>query len=179
MSEAFLRVDFKEVLVGHMRLILEFYKKSLGLFTRWTTFLSVCLSGQSSWLGMWVLGMCGPTWHKKGVEGVGGDRGQFILAILPIMNCRCAWYNESRLLLFWVPSIFCISICTVAYLASSLYCHGTWKLETPRQGPRLTLGVGALQCALPPWRRFFIGEHNPTGFTFGFNKEGAVPLNKF
>ena len=39
--------------------------------------------------------------------------------------------------------------------------------------------VGALQCALPPWRRFFIGEHNPTGFTFGFNKEGAVPLNKF
>ena len=27
--------------------------------------------------------------------------------------------------------------------------------------------------------RFFIGEHNPTGFTFGFNKEGAVPLNKF
>ena len=21
--------------------------------------------------------------------------------------------------------------------------------------------VGALQCALPPWRRFFIGEHNP------------------
>ena len=73
-----------------------------------------------------------PNVTQKGGRGVGGDRGQFTLAILPIMNCRCAWYNESRLLLFWVSSIFCISICTVAYLASSLYCHGTRKLETPK-----------------------------------------------
>ena len=41
-----------------------------------------------------------PNVTQKGGRGVGGDRGQFILAILPIMNCRCAGYNESRLLLF-------------------------------------------------------------------------------
>ena len=38
---------------------------------------------------------------------------------------------------------------------------------------------GAPVCIalLPLWRRFFIGEHNLTGFSFGIRKEGAVPLN--